>query len=349
MGREKALCDSVEDWPVVGGAGDVRAGERGLLPLEVDLAERGMARVFLYIVRGRSDGPTFHLLAGQHGVELNGCAAVETFVNSLDPAEVSGTVLAAPVANPISAAQGEQYPVLNEGVDSNMNRVWPGSPAGSFIERLAWAIWEHGLSDCDWCLDVHSWNRGSAPAALLSTESDALVAFGRATGLLFLRITEPLPAEGYTRFGPTVARREGRAIGCCMELSGQYMIYPDQVELGRRILGNLLKHAKMLSGEPVVPERYINIATAEGIEVRSPADALMQQHVALGEVVRAGDAIARLWRFDNGKPEWLVSPADGGLRDFGALDQMKANGYDRGMSSAVRAGERVATVVPFGE
>jgi len=28
-----------------------------------------------------------------------------------------------------------------------MNLLWPGGPDGTYIERLAWAIWENGLSD----------------------------------------------------------------------------------------------------------------------------------------------------------------------------------------------------------
>ena len=348
MSSSMVVPTGVQDWEPVNRIEDVRAGRRGVLALDVDLAEHGAATLFVYIVRGKSDGPVFHLMAGQHGIELNGCATVEGFANWVDPAELSGTVLAVPVANPVSAARGEQYPDLGEDVEGNMNRIWPGNPAGSFIERFADAIWRNGLSTCDWCLDIHSWSSGAAPAALLSFESDELVAFGKATGLLFLRITEALPAEGYVHYGPTVARRHGRAIGCCVELAGQYLIYPDQVEIGLRVLTNLLKHVDMLPGRPVIPERQINLAGSEGIEIKSPADALIQQCVPPGQPVKAGEPIARLWRFDTGRPEWLVSPVDGGLWALAALDQMRAERLgDRAMSSAVRAGEHVATVHPF--
>ena len=349
MSRGQTIPAQVQRWPTVSAAADVKAGERGVLPMEVDLAEYGTATVFMYIVRGRSEGPVFHFLAGQHGAELNGCASVDACINALDTAELSGTVLAVPVANPICAACGVQYPEFEQGIQNNMNLIWPGQPDGTYIERLANAIWANGFSTCDWCIDVHSWNRGLAPASLFSSESDALVAFGKATGLLFLRVTPPLPADcpGYSTL---TARRQGRAIGCCVELSGQYQVYPDQVQVGVRVLTNLLQHVHMLPGEPVVPERQINRATAEPIPITSPADALIQQCVPLGEAVKAGEPVARLWRFDTGRPEWLVSPVDGGLEGFGALDQMKSEKlYDRAMSSAVRAGEHVATVYAFGE
>ena len=337
-------CPAVAEWPQVDGVEDVKAGQRGVAALEVDLGDLGTATVSLFVVRGKSDGPVFHLMAGQHGVELNGCAAVDAFVNALDPSELSGTALAAPVANPVLTAKGEQYPELGEGFESNMNRIWPGKADGTFIERLARAIWENGLSTCDWCLDIHSWAAGQKPAALLSRESDELVAFGRATGLVFLRVGEPLPDEGYTHYGPTVARRQGRAVGCCVELSGQYQIFPDQVELGQQILTNLFKHANMLPGSPDIPERWINMATSDPIYITSPADALIQPSLRLGEVVGKGEPVARLWRFDTGAPEWLLSPVDGALSAFGALDQMMDN---RAMSSAARAGERVASVCAF--
>ena len=347
MRGNETVPAAVLEWPAVDCVEAVKAGERGVFGIDVDLAEEGRATVFQYVVRGKSDGPVFHLLAGQHGVELNGCAAVEAFVNLLDPEALSGTVLAVPVANPVSAARGEQYPEFDGDLDDNMNRIWPGRPDGTFIERLADAIWRNGLSTCDWCMDVHSWSGGTAPAALFSFESDELVAFGRATGLLFLRITERLP-DGYKHYAPLIARRQGRAIGCCVELSGQYLIYPDQVEVGVGVLANLLKHAGMLPGEPAIPERQINLVDAESIEIKSPADALIQQCVPPGEAVKAGEPIARLWRFDTGRAEWLVSPADGGLWALASLDQMRAERRgDRGMSSAVRAGEHVATVYAF--
>ena len=56
-----------------------------------------------------------------------------------------------------------------------MNLLWPGGPDGTYIERLAWAIWENGLSDADWCLDVHSWKRWQAPRFSAGRETNSFL------------------------------------------------------------------------------------------------------------------------------------------------------------------------------
>lgn len=343
VGGGKGRTDiPIVDWPEVKSADQVKSGERGLLRLPVDLGSEGEVTLSQFVLQGAADGPTFFLLAGQHGVELNGCAAVETFINKVDLAQLRGRILAVPVANPVSIAKGEQRIRFADASAGNMNRIWPGNLNGTFIERLARVIWNHGLSTCQWCLDIHCW--GQAPAALFPGESAELIAFGKATGLTFLHIRDTSPEQGYTRTAANVAHYEGKAIGCAVELTGQYLIHPDQVSLGCRLLENLLRHAGMLPGEPSIP-RQINMPGAQVVEVRSPSDASFQPGVSPGDSVFEGQPIIRLYRFDAGRPEWLTSPVEGAIGFVGALDQMKKSGrYDRAMTSAVRAGERVATI-----
>ena len=295
----------------------------------------------------------FHLLAGQHGNELNGCAAVDAFIEELDLSELKGTVLAVPVANPVCVAQGRQYPDFDDGLQKNMNLLWPGGPDGTYIERLAWAIWENDLSDADWCLDVHSWKRWQAPAALFSREGDKLVPMGKASGLSVVRMTDAYPPDKYVGFAPTVARRMGHAIGYAIELSGQQRVFPDQVELGCRVMRNLLKHAGMLPGEPHIP-RQVNIAEASGVDVRSPSDGVLLPLVMPGDEVAEGHPFARLMRLDTGTSDLLTSPVDGVVFKLGPLDKIqkamdiegatKKDRYDRDPSGPVRADELVAVI-----
>jgi len=200
------------------------------------------------------------------------------------------------------------------------------------------------LSTCEWCPDVHSWNRGSAPAALFSRESEALMAFGRALGTTFINMTDTLPSADYPRFAPTVARRQGCAIGCCLELRGQHIIYPDQVEFGLHTVRNALCHAGMLPGVPSIPKQ-INLVGATGIELCSPSDALMQPCVCPGHPVTTDDPIARLFRFDTGRSQYLLSPVDGAVNRSEAPGQMAiGESHDRAVNSAVRKDERIAIV-----
>ena len=344
-----SLFDStIQNWPEVETVDEVEAGERGLLRIPVQFGGENGAVLSLYVVRGREDGPVFHLLAGQHGNELNGCAAVDAFVNQVDAEVLKGTVLAVPVANPVCVAEGRQYPRFEDGSQENMNLLWPGKPDGTYIERLAWAIWENGLSECDWCLDLHSWKRWQAPAALFSREGDALVPMGRASGLRVVRITEAYPPDKYVGYAPTVARRQGRSVGYAIELSGQRRVFQDQVELGCQVIQNLLKHAGMLPGEPEIP-RQVNIAEAREVRLHSPADAVLLPLVVPGDEISEGQSVARLLRHDTGRPDLLLSSANGIVFKLGPLDQIREacendTEHDRDPSGPVRANEHVATV-----
>jgi len=98
--------DTLADWPRIKGIDSAPSSSEVYLRIPVDFGDGDGTTLSLFVLRGREDGPVFHLLAGQHGNELNGCAAVDVFIEELDLSELKGTVLAVPVANPVCVAQG---------------------------------------------------------------------------------------------------------------------------------------------------------------------------------------------------------------------------------------------------
>ncbi len=332
------------DWPLVESVEAVPHGGRGLKRIPVDLGDGGRADLWLYVVRGAADGPTFYFLGGQHGREINSCGAIDAYVNRLDPESLRGTVLALPVANPISTADDTQYPTFPEGVQNNMNLIWPGRTDGNWLERLCRAAFDHGMATCDYLLDIHSWKRYQAPGALFSNDLPEMEALGRAAGLRFAYIRERRGFPGYS----TAAVRDAGGLGFCIELSGQGRIFPDQVEEGCRVMTNLLRHADMLEGEVAVP-RLINMEGATPVEPTAPADALLQPVITLGDPVTAGQPIARLLRFDTGRSELLCSPVDGAVWSMGAVGRHRSHHrdephYESDVSSPVEAGEVIAVI-----
>ena len=102
--------------------------------LNVDVGLPFPAQLPALAVRGRRPGPTAMLVAGVHGDEFEGIAAMPQLVAGLDPEEVCGTVLALPVCNPFAfAAQSRCSPESLDAV--NLARVFPGDPAGSPTRR----------------------------------------------------------------------------------------------------------------------------------------------------------------------------------------------------------------------
>lgn len=101
-------------------------------------------------------GPTVYLQAAQHGIELNGPAALRRLHETLSSAPLAGTVLAVPVANPL-ALDSRSYlsPQAYDAQNPNLNRAWPGDSGGSLGERIAARLWRL-VEDADAVVDLHA-------------------------------------------------------------------------------------------------------------------------------------------------------------------------------------------------
>ena len=76
------------------------------------LDDQSMLRLPLLVVQGARPGRTLVALGGVHGDEYEGVDAVHQVFESLDPNEMSGAFLGAPVCNPPAfAAQTRTSPI----------------------------------------------------------------------------------------------------------------------------------------------------------------------------------------------------------------------------------------------
>lgn len=101
-------------------------------------------------------GPTAYVQAAQHGIELNGPAAIRRLDERLRGAEIAGTVVAVPVANPL-AFDHRSYmtPAAYDGRNTNMNRIWPGDADGSLLERVVDRLWPL-VTEAEAVVDLHT-------------------------------------------------------------------------------------------------------------------------------------------------------------------------------------------------
>src|SRR5436305_5997259 len=113
---------------------------------------------------GNGAGPRILLMAGNHGDELEGQVALGKLIRSLGPAEVRGRIIILPSANFPAAMAGTRTSPLDQG---NLNRSFPGDPAGGPTAQIAYYIESELLPRCDFVLDTHS--GGSSLTYLPST------------------------------------------------------------------------------------------------------------------------------------------------------------------------------------
>lgn len=127
--------------------------------LLLHLADDGLGfpcHVPLIVVRGRQEGPTFGLVAGLHGNELNGIWVIHEVMEGLSAGRVRGTVVAAVVANAPGLVRRERG--FSDGHD--LNRAFPGKARGAPSQ-----VWAHRLrsqiaSKFDVLLDLHTAGQG---------------------------------------------------------------------------------------------------------------------------------------------------------------------------------------------
>lgn len=104
-------------------------------------------------VTGSADGPTLTVISGVHGCEYAAMDGVRQWLRSLEGREIRGRVRAVPVLNLTAFAARTPFVVPEDG--KNLNRSFPGDPAGTLAERLAWDAFSQLIRGSDAYIDVH--------------------------------------------------------------------------------------------------------------------------------------------------------------------------------------------------
>ena len=201
-------------------------------------------------------GPTVYVQAAQHGKEVNGTEVLRRVHDHLLGADLAGTVVAVPVANPLTFDRvSYTTPPALDSVNANMNRVWPGESEGSVHERMAASLWKL-VEDADAVVDLHTGSRDMFTHVVV-TENHApsrqlAEAFG--TDLILSEPAGDDADDEWTERGfagklRVAAAREGLAT-ITPELAHNREIVEEAVETGVTGLLNVLRELDLLAGEP---------------------------------------------------------------------------------------------------
>lgn len=120
--------------------------------------------VSVAVLRGAKPGKRITLVSGVHGDEMSSIHAVQTIMNGLDPAGMSGTVMAVfDVSRPAIESMGRRWPNSGRGTDLvDLNRVWPGDENGPGAPaRHAGLLFNRLIRpNSDYVLDFHTGTTG---------------------------------------------------------------------------------------------------------------------------------------------------------------------------------------------
>jgi hypothetical protein len=288
---------------------------RSRIVAEVDFAKDGRQKGYLrlfhsvhssaygfipipIVVLKNGAGPTALLVSGNHGDEYEGQVALCNLAKSLDPARIQGRVIILPAANFAAAMAGRRTSPIDEG---NLNRLFPGDPDGTITQQIAYYIENELVPLADMVCDLHS--GGSSlmyvPSALLGGwQRDGSTAAGvaalKAFGSPIAYVAEANQGGDRTLSGG--ANRHG-VICIGTEAGGSGHVTRAAVRMVERGVNNTLVHMGILPESvrivPDEPTRLLEVGGADYF-VYAPENGLYEPLVDLGDMVREGQAAARM-------------------------------------------------------
>lgn len=264
------------------------------LPHSRDDSAWGSVMIPICVI-GNGAGPTALLTGANHGDEYEGPAALFELARTLDPAQLSGRVIIVPALNYPAFRAGTRTSPIDKG---NLNRSFPGRPDGTVTEKIADYVTRHLVPLADLVLDFHSGGRtlDFLPYAAAHELPDkalearcfaAVAAFSAPFSMKMLEID----AVGML---DTTVEEMGKVF-VTTELGGAGTASARSIGIARRGAINLLRHAGILDGAPQTePTRWLDMPSADCFAFAED-DGLIAFERDLGEPVRAGEVIARVY------------------------------------------------------
>jgi len=201
-------------------------------------------------VTGAAPGPRLTVIAGIHGTEYASIEAVRTFARGLDPTAIAGQITAVPVVN--VPAFWARSPFVMPADGKNLNRSFPGDPAGSYTERYAHHVFESFIAGRDYLLDLHAGDLPEALEPFALYEESPVEQAARDLALAYgLRHVVRQSRAVRTVGGSTSAAAADAGIPAITAESGQNgLVEPAAVDRHLTGLASVLRHLGMIGGDP---------------------------------------------------------------------------------------------------
>jgi uncharacterized protein len=276
----------------------------------IDLA--GLAVPFVEVT-GAADGPTLTVIAGVHGCEYASMAGVRRWLDALATSDLRGRVRAVPVLNVTAFAARSPFVVPEDG--KNLNRCFPGDPAGTLAERLAYDTFTRLIAGSDALVDAHCGDLVEAlqPFALYEAgpAEDRASALAAAYGLPYVIRQSAGPGRAVTGSSSGAAAEAGIP-AITAEAGGCGLVEEDAVALHVAGLNGVLGQLGM-----AVPPRAAGPAAAptrlgQFLWLRCHGSGWWAPAAAAGDPVTSGQVLGTVSSLDGADVrETIVAPADG--------------------------------------
>lgn len=253
-------------------------------------------RLPVTVVHGARPGPVLALVAGTHGYEYTSIIALPDVAGQLDPAAMSGSVILLHMANPPSFYGRSIY----YGPDGkNLNRVYPGSAAGTISERIAAVVTREVILKSTHLADMHcgDGNESLRPYSywMISGNPEVDEASRRmalAWGFDHIVVDRDRPRDpAAAAYTANAAILRGRP-AITTESGGMGLTDVESVQGHVRGALSLIAHLGIMPAPSAVVEKPLWIVRSEVL--RAPAAGIWRPTVEKMQRVAAGTLIGRL-------------------------------------------------------
>lgn len=268
------------------GGQTIAPGDRRRVDIPVSLLSNhtGMS-LSVEVIHGRTDGPVMFVSGAVHGDEIIGVEIVRRLRRESALKTIAGTLLLIPVVNAYGFVGLSRY--LPDRRD--LNRSFPGSSNGSLAAQLANIFMREIVSPSDYGIDLHSGavHRANLPQIRAKLDNEKIRALASAFGA-------PIALNAQYRDGSL--RQAAQDKGCSMLLyeAGEALRFDEKaIRIGVRGVINVLRALGMsppAHGKPHDGTVYSNASRW----VRAPIGGVMRTKKNLGDLVEAGDVIAKI-------------------------------------------------------
>ena len=144
---------------------DLEPGKKHLVYFQgVQMATGQHCHVSAMIAKGVRPGKRIALVSGVHGDEISSVRTIQIVMDSLDPVQMSGAVLAVfDISRPALEGMARRWPNSGRGIDLiDLNREWPGNEGGPTApSRHAGMLFNRLLKpNADYAIDFHTSTTG---------------------------------------------------------------------------------------------------------------------------------------------------------------------------------------------
>jgi predicted deacylase len=314
------LPEALKVGDVAANPGETRWGSA----TSVELRDGTRVSLPVIVMNGREKGPRLAITAATHPTELVGVRAVQIALRArIDPSELSGSIIAFPVANPLGMQFGEY---VSPHDLTNMSVAYPGSRDGTPTSRLANFIWENAAKHADLVMDFHENVKPCLHFSLVhhstpDVENRALEA-AKAFGITLIRGSKasfalPGTKAGDLTFSGVCLRNGIPAFTPEFEGSTEISFSENETSVRAAVRGlqNVLKKLGMLKGT-VEPQSEVKVLNGDfefwGM-TKADRGGIVHRLVDVGTKLPIGTPIAKIVNVFGDELETIQMPVEGYL------------------------------------